>query len=103
MVHRYVATHPRSCIGGLDIIVFTNSSQLRPIIERALREQCDIEPEVLEISPRYLLKSQDIWEVETEVFTRGERLRLVIGLDPSTGRLRKVVRCVVPGPTQDVV
>lgn len=85
------------------MIVFTNSSQLRPIIERALLEQCDIEPDALEISPRYLSKSQDIWEVETEVTTHGERIRLVLGLDPSSGRLRKVERYAVPEPTRDVV
>lgn len=69
------------------MLVFVSSSQLLPLVERAISERLDCAVENLVVDSRFLRWEQPDWAVGAEFDAGGRRRRMELVLDPRTGRL----------------
>jgi hypothetical protein len=69
------------------MLVFVSSSQLLPLVERAISERFDCEVENLKVDSRFLRWEQSDWVVGAEFDVGGRHRRMELVLDPRTGLL----------------
>jgi hypothetical protein len=69
------------------MLVFVSSSQLLPLVERAIHDELDCEVENLKVDSAFLRWEQSDWPVGAEFDAGGRHRRMELVLDPRTGRL----------------
>lgn len=70
------------------MLVFVSTSQLIPIVERAIYDTLSVFPESLQIDDRFLTWGQGDWAISASFYVNGEPRHLDLLLDPTTGKVR---------------
>ncbi len=71
------------------MLVFISTSQIIPLVERAIVETLSVFPENLRLDDRFLTWGQGDWAISADFSTNGESRHVDILLDPCTGRVRR--------------
>ena len=69
--------------------VFISTTQLAPLVERAIYDSLSVVPEDLRLDDRYLTWGRGDWAISAEFSVNGERRHVDILLDPNTGKVRR--------------
>jgi len=73
------------------MLVFISTSQLIPLVERAIVETLSVFPEDLRLNDRFLTRGQGDWAISADFSVNGERRHVDILLDPGTGKVKRAI------------
>jgi hypothetical protein len=70
------------------VLVFVSTSQLIPLVERAIVDTLSVFPEDLRLDHRFLTWGRGDWAISATFCVNGEPRHLDLLIDPTTGKVR---------------